>query len=279
MGTGGRSLVLSPLAGGRQLIVDDDHPGTPESTWRGCHRIEAANPLVVRPWRSAVVVAPHPDDEVLGAGGLISCLGEAKIPTLVVAVTDGEGSHPGSAVAHRLDLRSIRAAERTIALGRLQLPVIKVRRLLLADGGVAEDLGQLVRLLTAILGPDDVCIAPWSLDGHPDHDASGQAARIACSETGAELVGYLIWAWHWAAPAELPWDLLRRLDLSEAQASRKRRAIAAYRSQITALGEDPADGPVLPAAFLSHFRRPNEIFVSFPGAGDPQVPTPGRARL
>jgi hypothetical protein len=25
------------------------------------------------------------------------------------------------------------------------------------------------------------CLAPWELDGHPDHDAVGRAAATACS--------------------------------------------------------------------------------------------------
>jgi GlcNAc-PI de-N-acetylase len=44
---------------------------------------------------SAVIVAAHPDDEVLGAGGLISVLAASRARLRLVAVTDGEHSHLG----------------------------------------------------------------------------------------------------------------------------------------------------------------------------------------
>src|SRR5262245_39491664 len=38
-----------------------------------------------------MVVAPHPDDETLGAGGVINRLTRQHIPTRVVFVTNGDG--------------------------------------------------------------------------------------------------------------------------------------------------------------------------------------------
>ena len=55
-------------------------------------------------WRGAaldgervVVVAPHPDDEVLAAGGLMRWMACRGREVLVVGVTDGEASHARSA--------------------------------------------------------------------------------------------------------------------------------------------------------------------------------------
>jgi hypothetical protein len=44
----------------------------------------------------AVVVAPHPDDEVLSVGGLLAQLADTGTPVEVIAVTDGTASHSGS---------------------------------------------------------------------------------------------------------------------------------------------------------------------------------------
>jgi LmbE family N-acetylglucosaminyl deacetylase len=43
-----------------------------------------------------MVLAPHPDDETLGCGGLITELTAKGRPPVVVVVTDGTGSHPAS---------------------------------------------------------------------------------------------------------------------------------------------------------------------------------------
>ncbi|WP_258374343.1 PIG-L deacetylase family protein [Curtobacterium sp. MCBD17_032] len=42
------------------------------------------------------MVAPHPDDETLGAGGLIAIAADRGLPVHVVLVSRGEGSHPES---------------------------------------------------------------------------------------------------------------------------------------------------------------------------------------
>jgi LmbE family N-acetylglucosaminyl deacetylase len=56
--------------------------------------------------RPAVVLAPHPDDETLGCGGLIAMKRDAGVPVTVVFMTDGSSSH-----AHLID-RDVLAARR-----------------------------------------------------------------------------------------------------------------------------------------------------------------------
>src|SRR3954471_22615650 len=43
-----------------------------------------------------LVVAPRPDDEVLGCGGVIAVMRRAQIPVRVIIASDGAASHPGS---------------------------------------------------------------------------------------------------------------------------------------------------------------------------------------
>ena len=72
-----------------------DRPGTAEEAWdewAGLQHLPAADPL---DWPSVVIVAAHPDDEVLGAGGTMAMLAAAGARLRLVAVTDGEASHPG----------------------------------------------------------------------------------------------------------------------------------------------------------------------------------------
>ncbi|WP_262895303.1 PIG-L family deacetylase [Hymenobacter lapidiphilus] len=44
-----------------------------------------------------VVIAPHPDDESLGCGGLLALLARANVPVWCVLMSDGTMSHPNSA--------------------------------------------------------------------------------------------------------------------------------------------------------------------------------------
>jgi LmbE family N-acetylglucosaminyl deacetylase len=67
----------------------------------------------------AVVVAPHPDDEILGCGGLLRHAAEQGMEVRVVAVTDGEACYPDEHWWTPERLRSARRAELAAALGEL----------------------------------------------------------------------------------------------------------------------------------------------------------------
>jgi LmbE family N-acetylglucosaminyl deacetylase len=244
----------------RGFVVDRDHPGTPESAWASSPHMAGLPPLVIADVRHAVVVAPHPDDEVLGAGGLLQLLAQAGATIEICAVTDGEGSHPS---VDTEVMRRVRTVESVVALGRLGMAHVERNRLGFPDGKVSEYETQLGDFLARRLGPDSLCVAPWTGEGHPDHDACGRAAVAAAHQTGAGLVEYLVWAWHWADPlgADLPWPSCRKLKLSRRSAGRKRWATTAFKSQISPFGPR-LEPPVLPDSVLRRFWRPFEVFVT-----------------
>ncbi|GHD04236.1 hypothetical protein GCM10007320_64940 [Pseudorhodoferax aquiterrae] len=156
--------------------------GTAEADWRTwlhgqpLARVQAAQP--VSPLQRAVVVAPHPDDEVLMVGGLLAALAQLQGRTVVVAVTDGEASHAGSRRWTPAALARRRSEETDTALGLLGVRA-GILRLGLGDGQVAARAGRLARRLQALLTPDDVVFTTWAFDGHPDHEACARAARAA----------------------------------------------------------------------------------------------------
>jgi len=240
-----------------------DVAGTPETAWAD-GRLDQLGELTVGRRRRAVIVAPHPDDEVLAAGGLMQRLSSGGTELTVVSVTDGEASHPGSPTVTPSALADRRAQELEQALHHLGLSAATVLRLGLADGAVADDAGELATRLGGLLGPDELCLAPWGHDGHPDHDASGRAAATACAATGATLVSYLVWTWHWAVPEDgrVPWAGARQVELSGVELARKRSATGSFRSQIAPLSELRGDEAILDAAMLAHFDRPYEIFLT-----------------
>lgn len=257
--------VTAPADFGRRITGE----GTPARAWQtdaGLAAVAAATiDILVPPGRRAVLVAPHPDDEVLACGGLLQLLaGRAEAP-LLVAVTDGEASHPGSALWPRERLRAARPRESMAALRALGLARPQVLRVGLADGGVARDGGELAlaRRLRHVLAPTDVVITTWRLDGHPDHEASARACAVAVDACGARLLEVPVWGWHWSAPADLAMPLARarKLQLSADQQQRKRLAIACFASQTEA---DPASGAaaVLPAGVLERLLHPFELYFT-----------------
>jgi LmbE family N-acetylglucosaminyl deacetylase len=228
-----------------------DAPGTSEAAWTGAG-LSRLPDLDISGWTSAVILAAHPDDEVLGAGGIIARLAAAGARLRVIAVTDGEASHPGH--PDPAALARLRAAERTRALLALGAGDAEVIRLGLPDTSLGGRPGELADRLAGRTAGFDVCLAPWESDVHADHEAVGRAAR----QLAGPAFFYPVWMWHWARPADprVPWGQAVSVRLPPAAAERKRAAIGRFGSQLSARA---AAAPVLPAEFVAHFTRDYEV--------------------
>jgi LmbE family N-acetylglucosaminyl deacetylase len=223
-----------------------------------------------------VVVAPHPDDETLGVGGLLAELLGRGHHVTVVAVTDGEaafrrGPEAGGRREGRVEgaLAARRRGEQRRAL-RALAPGAGARasivRLGVPDGAVAAVRDDVTAALRTLVSEASWCLAPLEWDGHPDHDAAGRAATEACAQT-IPLHHYPIWAWHWASPHDMAWAGAFRVPLGPSARRRKSAALHAHRSQ-----HEPPPGtdvaPILPAHVLARFRRPFEVLFDIA----PKVP-------
>ena len=236
-----------------------DAPGTDEKSWADwpwLSTLPGAGLAGLARVRSAVIVAAHPDDEVLGAGGLISILAASRARLRLVAVTDGERSHRGHASPAVLARR--RTAETAAALRALGARAAEVIRLGLPDSGLATREMELTEALAPLVEGFDMCLAPWDGDMHPDHEAAGRAARRAGPRV---LYYYPVWMWHWASPADprVPWDRALRVPLPPRAASRKRAAITCFASQTQDRGQGL--GPVLTPGMIAHFTRAMEVLL------------------
>jgi LmbE family N-acetylglucosaminyl deacetylase len=235
--------------------------GTSEATWLEGTRFDDLDPLdvdgLVARHPVAWIVAPHPDDEVLGIGGLMASLAAKGMQVRVVSVTDGAASHPGSRRWTPQRLATARSRELQAALQDLDARIASTQ-LDIPDGAVAEHRANLEAYVTKHCRREDLLLTTWRLDGHPDHEACGDAVVAAGKRIGARVLEYPVWAWHWSAPVapEFPWARALRLDLDAALRIRKRAAIGNFLSQ---LDDDDDRPPVLPTHVLERFHRPFEI--------------------
>ena len=213
-----------------------------------------------------LVLAAHPDDETLGAGGLIAALAAAGTSIDVIVATAGEASHPDSETHTPERLAQIREQELRDAVAALA-PQARVRLLGLPDGALAGCRGEVLRALqeTADAGTGTLWVAaPWQGDGHTDHDAAGEVAAAFAEAARIPLLEYPIWLWHWGTPRDIP-DSLHVFPLGPRALQAKRAAMAAHHSQVSPLSDLPGDEVLLGAEVLAHFERPFESFrVSVP---------------
>lgn len=241
-------------------VFTTEEQGTPESVWSSWHRRYPA--LDLSRCREIVVVAPHPDDEVLGVGGLMALAAASGIPVSVVAVTDGGASHPGSPTMTPDALVAERSRESVRALNCLGLDVDPIR-LGFDDGDVSAHEVELGRALTELLPeePGTWCLAPWRGDGHPDHEATARACSAAADRLSITAIEYPVWMWHWAQPDDprVPWARACGVELSPDIADAKRRAALQFATQIAPLSLDPADRAILPPYVLDRLLRSYEV--------------------
>jgi LmbE family N-acetylglucosaminyl deacetylase len=208
-------------------------------------------PVWAPPALHLVVLAPHPDDETLGAGGFIAaqCLHGRDV--LVVAATDGE-----SAYGYDPNLGTVRESEQRDALARLGVPAENIVRLRLPDTDIASHETRLVDHLLTYVTKDTHLVAPWRGDFHPDHEACGRAAEWVANRTGARLTSYFFWTWHRGTTATLDALSLRSFPLNPHHLRSKSEALRCHRSQLT----HESGEPILPDNLLAPARRPFEVF-------------------
>lgn len=175
------------------------------------------------------VVAPHPDDESIGCGGLVRLWRRAGGRVRIHLLTRGERgdrtlramSRPPEAAVTALVATRTAEAERALAVLQAEADWLDGH-----DGALHGDLATVGERLAARWrdDPPDAIAAPFPFDRHSDHAA---AARITAAAGEVLPPATPVWAYEVWSPA--PVNVL--LDITPV-AEEKRRAIAAYASQL-----------------------------------------------
>ncbi len=215
-----------------------------------------------------VVVAPHPDDESLGCGGLIAAARADGRRVQLVVVSDGCGSHTHSRLYPPETLRALREAETVRAAAILGLGAEDVTFLRLPDahvpreGPVAETAAGAVAQAASACGAGAAFVT-WRHDPHCDHRAAAAIVALARPRMpGVRVYEYPVWGWTLPPKTEVgaaPEGL--RLDVS-AYRETKARAVAAHESQTTDLISDDPDGFRLAPEMIDRLCGPYERFVA-----------------
>jgi LmbE family N-acetylglucosaminyl deacetylase len=235
-------------------VVTFDHrdPGTYDLEWRGDRRWAEVDRLDTSAVSSVLVVAAHPDDETLGAGGLIASLHRRGARVTVLLATRGGASHPGGIQEKRVD-------EFRSALARIA-PAARIVDADLADSRLGDHRDELTMHVMRAADGVDLILAPWRGDGHGDHRAAGEIAASVAMGLGVRLLEYPIWLWHWGAPhsPETPWGDFVRFEIDEHSGVAKARGLECYASQRLPNDNEP---PILHERMLAHFQRDWETFI------------------
>lgn len=171
--------------------------------------------------RRALILAPHPDDEVFGCGGAIMRHVAAGDAVRVIILSDGEYRAEASQQAAYGEQRREESRKAAAVLG-----YGKPEFWSLPDRGIEYSEFLVQRIVVAIDAFDtDLVYAPSVYEMHPDHRALGMAAVEAIRRHGGKLK---LAMYEVGVPMTRPSQLL---DISELREN-KQAAMACFVSQL-----------------------------------------------
>ncbi|HSP33387.1 MAG TPA: PIG-L deacetylase family protein [Thermoanaerobaculia bacterium] len=194
------------------------------------------------PFERTLVLAPHPDDESIGAGGLLAHIAHSGGDVRVVFLTNGD-NNPWPQRAYRrrwrIDARDrvawgrLRRREARRALRILGISANHAAFLDLPDDGLAtvlrRDRDRLVGPVAKIVAEfrPTLLIVPSLDDFHADHRATHRAALRALFPHDMPkplVLGYVVHGKHRGAT--------RRIEVCPADREKKRGAIGCHLTQL-----------------------------------------------
>ncbi|WP_236552853.1 PIG-L deacetylase family protein [Sphingomonas sp. 8AM] len=201
------------------------------------------------------MIAPHPDDETIGAHTLITRMRRRGVAVHVVVVTDGAASHPCSARWPRRRLVAERRRESRRVLRQIGVTADAVTFLALPDGRLHTQAGAARRGLARqiVRRGATLVVAPSRRDDHPDHRTVA-ACVAALTRPGPRTLAYPVW------PAGQTVTGGVALFLTTQERLAKRRAVRSYRTQTGRIADDP-HGFTMTRRQIASFTGAQEVFV------------------
>ncbi|MCF8384018.1 MAG: PIG-L family deacetylase [Chlorobium sp.] len=215
-------------------------------------------------YSNVLVVAPHPDDEIIGLGGYILKYIKNGGRLTIMYLTDGEKSlhdiDPGLIAKKRIEISECVA-------GSIGIQLTDLKRLHFLDGnipdinddsfsGAVSEVGKIVKGINP-----EVIFVPYYLDGHSDHVAAFEIMRrlISDEQMQCRLYGYWVWLWYTISMRNIS-----NIDWAKTRIIRIGKEFNAKKELISLYFRDKADNGVSwcgdpPAQFLKPFNFKFEV--------------------
>lgn len=215
--------------------------------------------------KKTLVLAPHPDDETFGCGGLITSKIKQGTEVYILFFTRGEKSLP---FVDESELKSKRTESAYSAAKTLGVDEKHISWLDYPDGSIPRkyqaDFDKMKKEVEQIIDENETTeiFAPHYMEGWSDHLAVLEAATDIAKGYDGKVTLYLYWVWAWYYVGirqilSFPMKYLNLLPIDDVY-DKKEKAMQVYFSAKTPKG-DPYIGH-LPPVFLKAFEWRYELF-------------------
>lgn len=208
--------------------------------------------------KRVLILAPHPDDEVMGCGGLIQRLCEQGNPPHVVILTGGGQSHAACCHLPESVIKKERRAMASQILQKLGLPAGLLHLLDFSDGSISAQHEEMQALQTLVseIQPEAVFI-PHHGEGWPDHLVCKELVEKMPALGAAAIYEYCVWLWYYNV-WKLDWKRSCLLRLTKTEQAAKCEAVNEYTEKPAPCGR-PWSG-VLPRLLIGAAKWNKELY-------------------
>jgi LmbE family N-acetylglucosaminyl deacetylase len=221
-----------------------------------------SKPFPLSGMKQVVIIAPHPDDEILGCASLIQKAIAENQKVAVVVLTGGEEALPEAFIRKE----KLAAERRKLSLNAIQIVGMTSDDIYFLDWGDSKihktnDLTELDDIINDF--QPSVIYVPHPLEGWSDHVYTAKLVRQLLHSKHQEIgLGYYcIWLWYSASYSKLRllnWRKSFVLAMGKKAYSKKLEAMDAYFEPLTSFGK-PYSGD-LPGLFIKANKWKKELF-------------------
>lgn len=221
-------------------------------------------------FEKALIIAPHPDDEIFGCGGLLTLCAKSGKHANILFITNGEASHKGCCQMPPSKIgaqrqKSAFEANKVFGFNSSNLQFLEWEDGKIPTAGHVDFIKLTEKIVEAMIQlKPDVVFCPHPFEGWPDHIASEALTRAALkmlvTDARPKLYHYCVWLW-FSMPLKKAWLInwrnARLLDITTVSHN-KRQAIKIYLNALAPCGT-PWIGK-LPPQFLNAFKWHKELY-------------------
>lgn len=203
----------------------------------------------IRLHNNILIIAPHPDDEILGCAGLIQKSLEGGHHVDVIIMSGGGQSHSGCCNITGDELVRNRRKLSKDAARIIGLPDKNLHFLDYPDGNIDYNNGETNQLkdLISEINPGIIFI-PHKGDGWRDHIQTAEIVkRLVARNKAVSIYEYCVWFWYYNY-LHIDWKNARIIKMTKEQHLKKKSAIDAYIKPLAPCGK-PYSG-VLPQILI-----------------------------